>query len=89
MIQATSKVSSKGQIVVPMEIRKILDVKEGDSIKFMVDNNEEIKIEVIKRNSILDLFGSIKAKEDTADFEKIRLEAREERIDQIREKMEK
>lgn len=89
MLQVTSKISSKGQIVVPIEIRKQFDVKEGDSLKFTVKDNGDISLEVVKRDSILDLFGSIQAKGDSKDFEEVRLKAREEHVEQIRDKMEK
>ncbi|HEY0828099.1 MAG TPA: AbrB/MazE/SpoVT family DNA-binding domain-containing protein [Bacilli bacterium] len=87
MIQVTTKVSSKGQIVVPMEIRKQFHIQEGDSLKFTINESEEIKVEILKRNSIMDLFGSVQAKGDTQDFEKVRRETSEDRIDQRNEKM--
>ncbi len=34
---AKSKISSKGQITLPIEVRKRLGVKEGESVKFVVD----------------------------------------------------
>lgn len=34
---AKSKISSKGQITLPIEIRELLGVKEGDSVKFVAD----------------------------------------------------
>ena len=36
---AKSKISSKGQITLPIEIRKRLGVKEGESVKFVVDKD--------------------------------------------------
>jgi AbrB family looped-hinge helix DNA binding protein len=36
---AKSKISSKGQITLPIEIRKRLGVKEGESVKFVVNND--------------------------------------------------
>lgn len=35
-----AKLSAKGQITVPKEIRNLLAVKNGDSIAFYVDENE-------------------------------------------------
>jgi antitoxin PrlF len=34
----TSTISSKGQITVPLEIRKRLGVKEGDRVEFVIEN---------------------------------------------------
>jgi len=36
---AKSKISSKGQITLPIEVRTRLGVKEGDSVKFVVDKD--------------------------------------------------
>jgi len=34
----TSTISSKGQITVPLEIRKRLGVKQGDRVEFVIEN---------------------------------------------------
>ena len=36
---AKSKISSKGQITLPIEVRHRLGVKEGESVKFVADQN--------------------------------------------------
>lgn len=38
----TSTISSKGQITVPMEIRKRLGVKQGDRVEFVVEHGNTI-----------------------------------------------
>lgn len=82
---ATSKLSAKGQVVIPAEIRKIMGLEDGDSVKYILTNDGEIKIEPLKRSSILDLFGSLKAEQpDTRDFSEIRDEARREREEKYR-----
>ncbi len=40
-----AKVSSNGQITVPIEIRRKLDVKEGDKIIFLEKPNGEITLQ--------------------------------------------
>jgi len=35
-LEATAKITSKGQITVPVEIRNALEVKEGDQIRFVM-----------------------------------------------------
>lgn len=37
-----AKISSNGQITVPVEIRRLLGVKSGDKILFIQNNNGEI-----------------------------------------------
>lgn len=89
MIEATSKISSKGQVVIPIEIRKRLNIMEGDSLKFTVNDDGDISVEAVKRDSILELFGSITAKGDTKNFKKVSYEAKKEHVEHVREKMEK
>jgi antitoxin PrlF len=36
---AKSKITSKGQITLPIEVRKRLGVKEGESVKFVADED--------------------------------------------------
>ena len=38
-MQKQSKITSKGQITVPVEVRKILGVRAGDRLLFESDNN--------------------------------------------------
>jgi len=87
MITSTSKVSSKGQVVVPSDIRKYLGIEEGDDIKFIITDNGEKKFEVVKRESILELYGAMKPKKPiTKDYAEIREEAQEEIAKRFEEK---
>lgn len=38
MAEAVSKVTRKGQVTVPVAIRRVLDIKEGDQVAFSLDN---------------------------------------------------
>jgi antitoxin PrlF len=38
----SSTISSKGQITVPLEIRRRLGLKEGDRVEFVIDNDRTI-----------------------------------------------
>jgi antitoxin PrlF len=38
----SSTISTKGQITVPLEIRRRLGLKEGDRVEFVVDNGQTI-----------------------------------------------
>ncbi|WP_240689445.1 AbrB/MazE/SpoVT family DNA-binding domain-containing protein [Ammoniphilus sp. YIM 78166] len=82
MVTSASKISSKGQVVIPLEIRKTLGIEEGDNIRFIIDENGETKFEVVKKKAILDLFGVAKPKQDTSDFIKVRNNSLEERSEQ-------
>ncbi len=82
MVTSVSKISSKGQVVIPLEIRKTLGIEEGDNIQFSVDENGETKFKVVKKKAILDLFGVAKPKQDTSDFKKVLSDSLEERTKQ-------
>lgn len=82
MLTSISKISSKGQVVIPLEIRKMLGIEEGDTIRFIIDESGETKIEVVKKRAILDLFGVAKPKRDTSDFKKVLDDSLEERTEQ-------
>ena len=41
---ASAKLTSKGQITIPKIVRETLNVKEGDSVIFYLDEKKNIKI---------------------------------------------
>lgn len=43
----SGKMTSKGQITIPKELRELLRVKEGDQLLFLVEKNT-IKIELVR-----------------------------------------
>jgi len=47
-----AKISCNGQITVPMEIRRALQVKTGDKIIFLYKNNGEITIKSLNSMAI-------------------------------------
>ena len=40
----TAKLTSKGQITIPKQIRDLLKLEQGDSVVFYVDESKNIKI---------------------------------------------
>ncbi|MEX1029950.1 MAG: AbrB family transcriptional regulator [Paenibacillaceae bacterium] len=82
MIEARSKISSKGQVVIPFEIRSLLNIEEGDDAKFIMSDNGDLKLDIVKRNAILDLYGSLKPeKSDLRDFSEIREQSQKMKLD--------
>jgi len=41
-MEASSTVSSKGQITIPLEIRRRLGLREGDRVEFIIDNGRTV-----------------------------------------------
>ena len=49
----TAKLTSKGQITIPKQIRDLLNLEQGDSVVFYVDENKNIKIAKKKDCTVL------------------------------------
>ncbi|MBB6284233.1 AbrB/MazE/SpoVT family DNA-binding domain-containing protein [Geobacillus subterraneus] len=75
IMKATSKLSSRGQVVIPAEIRKTLGLAEGDDLTFIVNENGEIKVEITKKYRLSQLIGILKTKQPFRPVEEIRNEA--------------
>jgi len=39
---STAKITSKGQITIPREIRTLLDLQSGDKINFIIDDSGQV-----------------------------------------------
>lgn len=78
----SSTISSKGQVTIPVKIREMLDAEYGDKIQFSQNDQNEIIIKVIKKDTLLSLFGSLppKGEQGSKDWNTIRTEAREEKL---------
>lgn len=78
VMTAVAKVSSKGQITVPMDVRKHLNVIEGDNIQFRVLGDGQVKVEGIRRKKISQLIGILPIEGELADIHTLREEAARE-----------
>ncbi|MFH1959606.1 MAG: AbrB/MazE/SpoVT family DNA-binding domain-containing protein [Patescibacteria group bacterium] len=71
-------VSNRGQITLPIDLRKSLDLVEGDQI-ILVKTNSKAIMQPIKQasiTSIMDLYGSVDSGRKTTDPEKATKKAR-------------
>ena len=82
VVKATSRISSRGQIVIPMEIRKRLGIGEGDHLTFIAGENGEVKVEAVKSQRITELFGILKTHKSFKPVEEIRKEVYEKMAQQ-------
>lgn len=59
-IQPTT-ITQKGQVTIPVEARRLLNLSSGDQVKFIVNKKkQEVTIKPTKRFSIMSLYGSLK-----------------------------
>lgn len=56
----TGKVSNKGLVVIPIQVRRALSIEEGDKLEITLEEGHA-KLNVVKKKSILDVFGIIKS----------------------------
>ncbi|KHF41514.1 AbrB/MazE/SpoVT family DNA-binding domain-containing protein [Halalkalibacter okhensis] len=72
----SGKVTSKGQITIPKELREKLGLSEGDQLKFLIED-DEVRIEPVKKKLLSQAIGRITSKEEI-NLEKMREIAHEE-----------
>jgi AbrB family looped-hinge helix DNA binding protein len=56
-----AKVTTKGQVTIPAQVRRELAIEEGDVLLFEVTRPDEARIRVIKHKSLSDLYGVLSA----------------------------
>jgi AbrB family looped-hinge helix DNA binding protein len=58
----TARVTSKGQVTVPSDIRKALGIERGDHLAFEVVREDEAAVRVLKARKLSSLYGALPAK---------------------------
>ncbi|HDL86231.1 MAG TPA: AbrB/MazE/SpoVT family DNA-binding domain-containing protein [Candidatus Acetothermia bacterium] len=74
---AIVSLSSKKQITLPAQLVHRWDLKQGDGLVFFEDG-DSVRVLPIKRKSLLEMRGSVKAKQPIKDIDELRQVAREE-----------
>lgn len=64
-------VTQKGQVTIPAPIRRLLRLRSGDKVKFIVTRKREVKIKSAKTTSIMSLYGSLKPRVKLPKFSSI------------------
>ena len=60
---AIARITSKGQITVPREVRERLDVKPGDALEFVLDEHgQRAEVRPVRRPSIAEFRGLFKVR---------------------------
>jgi antitoxin PrlF len=71
---ALARVTTKGQVTIPAEVRKALDIGKGDDLLFEVVEAGEARIQVLKRQRLSDLCGALPATRPYPGKEEVRTE---------------
>lgn len=80
MREIVSTVTSKGQITIPAEIRKKLQLDKGDKLSFVMTDAGSIELRVPAYSTIASLAGAAGSLEQPMDWEDMRDLAREDRL---------
>jgi AbrB family looped-hinge helix DNA binding protein len=70
----TAKITSKGQITLPKEVRRILDVHEGSVVVF---EKEDDKVVIKTARTLKEFRGFLKGRGRSVDFDEMRKKAKE------------
>lgn len=73
-----SRVTSKGQVTIPYEVRKALSIEQGDDLLFELATNNTAQLRVIKRQRLSDFYGSLRAERPFPGKDAIREEVGQE-----------
>ena len=60
-MEASARVSSKGQVTIPRDVREALGIKQGDSVLFRVNGRSAT---IARTSNLLELAGSISVPPD-------------------------
>jgi AbrB family looped-hinge helix DNA binding protein len=70
-----SRVTSKGQVTIPSEVRKALDIEQGDDLVFELREDQTARLRVAKRRRLSDFYGSLPPQQPFPGKEAVREEA--------------
>jgi antitoxin PrlF len=80
MREIVSTVTSKGQITIPAEIRKRLQLDKGDKLLFVITDAGSIELRVPSYSTIASLAGAAGSLEQPMEWQDMRDLAREDRL---------
>ena len=75
-----STITTKGQVTIPAEVRKHLDLKPGDKILFVVEDAGDVRLAAPKYPDIESLRGAAGSLEKPLSWEEMRAIAREDHL---------
>lgn len=83
MKEIVSTVSSKGQVTIPAEVRKHLNIKEGDKLSFVIEEEGTVRVATPRYPNVSALRGAAGSLETPKTWEEIIQIAREDHVKEI------
>lgn len=78
--ETVSTISSKGQVTLPVKVRKHLGVEPNDKIAFVIESTGDVKVTHVKYPDVQSLRGVAGSLKQPLSFQEIREIAREDRL---------
>ena len=82
-----ARVTSKGQITIPADVRRALKIDQGDDLAFEVTSDRSVQLKVLKRRRLSDLYGALPATRPFPGKEEVREEVGRTLGKTLREKL--
>ncbi|HEX9989741.1 MAG TPA: type II toxin-antitoxin system PrlF family antitoxin [Chloroflexia bacterium] len=79
MKRLLARVSNRGQVTIPAEMRRHLGIKQGDKITFVLDDEGTVTVEVTRYSTIASLRGAAGSLPKPMNWSDIEAVVREER----------
>ena len=80
MNEVVSTVTSKGQVTIPVEVRRYLGLHQGDKLSFVITDNGAVEMRVSRYPTVASLRGRSASLPELLSFDEMRDAAREERL---------
>ena len=77
MKEIISTVTSKGQVTIPIEVRRHLELDRGDKLSFVIADDGSVALQVPKYSSVASLAGAAGSLQRSIEWEEIHDEARD------------
>ena len=81
MKEIVSTLTSKGQVTIPVEVRRHLGVGQGDKLCFVISDDGRIEVKAPKYADVASLAGAAGTLKESLGWDRTREIAREDRFD--------
>ncbi|CAN5824364.1 hypothetical protein BH23CHL2_BH23CHL2_08740 [soil metagenome] len=85
--RAVATVTSKGQVTIPVDIRKHLAIREGDKVEYIIDEGGCVRVERLQYPTIASLRGIAGTLGEPKTWNEIEDSVREERAEAVARKL--
>jgi len=81
MKEIVSTVTSKGQVTIPVEVRKHLRLSRGAKLSFVIEDEGTVQLRVPKYSNVASIAGAAGSLDKSLSWQQVREVAREDRLE--------